>query len=817
MKTKTQNKSTVRGFWRLIAVIAACWLLSPHMGAQVTVGGSTSPQDFSLLEIVTAYTDGVKADGGSSNGGLRLPRLTTAQRDAVQASFGSETTGKAKGLTIYNISNDCVETWNGAKWISICADASPICVPITDVTIGGTTTYTTGSTINLTANVAPAGATSASYQWNKDGTPIPGATGATYNKASCTSADAGSYTVTVSNSCTSPAITSTATSVTVTDACAGKAISTSGGNLTQSINLGSAITGVTFTTGTGGANITVTGLPTGVTASGNGTNAVLVSGTPTVANAYSITATTDAGCTDGSKTLALTVTDACAGKAISTSGGSLTQSINLGSAITGVTFTTGTGGANITITGLPTGVTASGNGTNTVLVSGTPTVANAYSITVTTDAGCTDGSKTLALTVTDPCAGKAISTSGGSLTQSINLGSAITGVTFTTGTGGANITITGLPTGVTASGNGTNTVLVSGTPTVANAYSITVTTDAGCTDGSKTLALTVSSVPAFSPVYNVNPGTTTLNVDGAFIQGTTDNKDRGTTVNHSSMSAGVFRYTGGSGQNFSTITTTANGVTVTVSSATGKLANGAGELAINVSGKPTIAGKAFDIPVTVLGRQLYVRVHVGCGAYISSTRTVPSTNGDPAWLQFQCFNLGVTNKSLNPLTPSTSLYGSYYQWGRSTAGWISDSGVSSNTAWGNGTMDVNPPRGTDDPCPTGWKVPSVQQLINLWNGNLEGGLFDEISSNNKVTWLSGAGGALIGKNLFLPATGFFDKNENIIDFQGEEARYHSSNITTVIWASPYILRFYNHPSDGASAWAEQGQKPSALYIRCVAN
>ncbi|MDR1544087.1 MAG: hypothetical protein LBS50_06735 [Prevotellaceae bacterium] len=59
--------------------------------------------------------------------------------------FKSERIGKARGLTIFNTSTSCIETWSGSRWIGQCADCSDvtvlkitapvnICLPNTDIT-----------------------------------------------------------------------------------------------------------------------------------------------------------------------------------------------------------------------------------------------------------------------------------------------------------------------------------------------------------------------------------------------------------------------------------------------------------------------------------------------------------------------------------------------------------------------------------------------------------------------------------------------------------------------------------------------------------
>ena len=86
--------------------------------AQVTIGDDKAPESFSALEII------------SSNGtrGLRLPHLTTAERDALQLTFPASTADPnlSKGLMIYNTDLDCVQTWNGEDWISLCTGEEPV-------------------------------------------------------------------------------------------------------------------------------------------------------------------------------------------------------------------------------------------------------------------------------------------------------------------------------------------------------------------------------------------------------------------------------------------------------------------------------------------------------------------------------------------------------------------------------------------------------------------------------------------------------------------------------------------------------------------
>ncbi|RDA68355.1 hypothetical protein DVH07_06550 [Hafnia paralvei] len=76
-------------------------------------------------------------------------------------------------------------------------------------------TISVGSALNMSV-VAAGGTTPYTYVWKKDGTAVSGQSSATFNKASATSGDAGSYVCVASDSATPPAsITSSACVVTV--------------------------------------------------------------------------------------------------------------------------------------------------------------------------------------------------------------------------------------------------------------------------------------------------------------------------------------------------------------------------------------------------------------------------------------------------------------------------------------------------------------------------------------------------------------------------------------------------------------------------
>jgi len=146
--------------------------------AQVTIGDNKPPESFSVLELIS-----------NEKRGLRMAQMTTLQRNTMQATaeFQSEITGLARGLTIYNTDYDCMEYWNGAKWISTCQGETPPVIRDAKATIDGICVpyMFTYQTMPLEAIYTVSGATvkPTSYQWVVDGEDVPGATRSTYNFA----------------------------------------------------------------------------------------------------------------------------------------------------------------------------------------------------------------------------------------------------------------------------------------------------------------------------------------------------------------------------------------------------------------------------------------------------------------------------------------------------------------------------------------------------------------------------------------------------------------------------------------------------------
>ena len=103
----------------LTLLITAMIFVPAHLGAQITIGSGEAPQSFSVLELIS-----------NNESGLRLPQMTNDQRNAMVATpeFQAEKTGRALGLKIYNTTTNCINTWNGRRWISSCTRCTGVMI-----------------------------------------------------------------------------------------------------------------------------------------------------------------------------------------------------------------------------------------------------------------------------------------------------------------------------------------------------------------------------------------------------------------------------------------------------------------------------------------------------------------------------------------------------------------------------------------------------------------------------------------------------------------------------------------------------------------
>ncbi|NBR13850.1 MAG: T9SS C-terminal target domain-containing protein, partial [Crocinitomicaceae bacterium] len=461
-------------------------------------------------------------------------------------------------------------TVTAANTVSAASSSPTVCI---NTALTAITHTTTGATGRGTASGLPAGVTSS---WSANVLTISGtptATG-TFN-----------YSIPLTGGCGT--VNATGTITVTANMTPGTASST------PTLCANTALTAITRTT-TGATGIgSATGLPTGVSASWSA-NTLTVSGTPTQSGTfnYSIPLTGGCGTVNATGTITVVTTNS-----VSSPSANPTTCVN--TALTPITFTTGGATGIGSATGLPSGVSASWSA-NVITISGTPTVNGDYNYTIPLSGGCSSINATGTITVVSPVIVGAASSS-----PTLCINTALTAITHTTTNATGIGTPTGLPTGISASWS-SNTITISGTPTVSGTFNYTIPANGSCGSVDATGTITVS------PSYSVGSAssTPTLCVNTALI-----------SITHSTANA------------------------IGIGSPTGLPAGVSASWSTNlitISGTPTESG-TFNYSIPLSG---------GCGT-VNATGTITVTSSNSAGSASSTPTLCV-NTALSAITHSTT-------------------------------------------------------------------------------------------------------------------------------------------------------------------
>ncbi len=220
---------------------------------------------------------------------------------------------------------------------------------------------------------------------------------------------------------------------------------------------------------------------------------------------------------------------------------------------------------------------------------------------------------------------------------------------------------------------------------------------------------------------------------------------------------------------------------------------------------------------------------VSCGAYIAAG----------VWKEFSCYNLGAVGATTeaDPFTPSWELIGNYYQWGRNPTCFGKDGTDASNpcsspvqgaagpwgltdaednagaiTGWDNNPapdgswVDAPATKTANDPCPSGFRVPSKTDWDGVSDPTLNPqtvvGAWANLTTNYNI-------GRFFGSGLFLPAAGVRGASTGELFDRGNNGNYRSSTVTGS--AGAWGLSF----SSGGASMGDFFRR-SGFSLRCVA-
>jgi hypothetical protein len=433
-------------------------------GASVNVGATAS---FSVTAAGTAPLTYQWQKNGSSLASATSSTYVIASAQASDAGSYSVVVSNAVG--------------------SVTSSAVPLTVTVIAPTISTPpqgASVTAGSAVSF--SVAATGTTPFAYQWSRHGSPIGGATLASYPIASAQAADAGDYTVTVSNG--AGFVTSTAATLTVTALALAPVLTMPPQGAAVTIG-----TGVTFSvTASGTAPFTYQWLQNGVILSGaTSSSYLLASAQSTDAGNYTVTVTNSAGSAASAAAVLLV---SAAPPVITTP--PQNASVLSGSSASFSVAVTGT--PPFTYQWLKNGTPLAGGTSPGYMIAGAQAADSGnFSVTVTNAAG-TVTSANAALTVAAVATAPAITAQPVSAT--VNAGASISFTVTVSGT--APFSYQWSKNGAALSGaTAAVYTLASAQPADTGTYSVTVSNSAGFVT-SAVATLTVSAAP---PVITSQP------------------------------------------------------------------------------------------------------------------------------------------------------------------------------------------------------------------------------------------------------------------------------------------------------------------------
>ena len=809
----------------ILAVLAL--MLSPFAFAQVGIG-TTTPATDAILDLT------------ATNKALLVTRV---------ANIAAVTT-PVNGMIIYDISSGCIKSYQSGAWTECNAITTPTVgtIDCANALISGSLTATIPAS-SVTATIPYTGGNGGNYSGHiVSSTGVTGLTATRSGGVLANGAGTVIYTITgtpsgpgtasfaitlLNQSCSFTATVVAGTPQLTAFNCAGATVT---GTATANVFTSSVFVTLPYSGGNGiaysGQSIASTGvlglsaaLSPGTLANGSGTLIFQISGTPAGGGVASFPFTLGGQSCTFTKNVASPPTISSWANCSFATAGTLVQGVAASGVTQTATYNGGNGVAysstSVTSSGVagltanfPAGVLANGAGNVVFTITGTPTSSGTATFNVSSifGASCVFTRNVEPPTVSALTCGSAVF-SPVTITQGVAYSGTVTvpytggnGAPYPAGTAINSTTVTGLTAtlqaGTLAVGAGSLTYTVTGTTAASGNANFALTFGgASCTltkAVSPPFAFTCASA-AFSPfTYKLNTaysGTLTI------------------------------PYTDGNGSTYSAANITSTGNTsFTATRTAGTLAVGSGNLVLTVTGTSSSATPAV-FSITVAGSSCSATLYP-CGAFVASG----------VFKEFLCYNLGART-DVDPHTPTWELNGAYIKWGKrgptgdATSTWItapntvslgfaaaptgSTAGTANSAAitnWTNGTSDGGTGAWSDasktanDPCPTGYRIPTKAQWDGMRNNNNRYiiGTFTSSATNYSSAQRFGTTASTI--TLTLPMAGWRSGGDGVLVDRGSSAYY---------WHSSGIRGYYEQLQNSLNTVTTDAGTEWGASVRCI--
>jgi hypothetical protein len=152
--------------------------------------------------------------------------------------------------------------------------------------------------------------------------------------------------------------------------------------------------------------------------------------------------------------------------------------------------------------------------------------------------------------------------------------------------------------------------------------------------------------------------------------------------------------------------------------------------------------KDVSVPLTVK-----IQDCACCGAYVAAG----------VWKSFMCHNLGA-DQTLDPKVPVNGLVGYYYQLGQKLS--IQESGILGGQNINGWVRNASYPlKGINDPCPAGYRVPTIAE----WRGVIQNNTLTKIGVWPSTVSKTLNSIAQFGAQLYLPVSGYNTQTQTPIN------------------------------------------------------